>query len=166
MPSLLRITLRLIIIFAIITFAIQPFNWFCQITQKCSPFYISYYMPKRAGKMPLDIRFEITNYREDIIFFPAQKSLITVANKKHLITYHLKNSSQKTVTFRPQFSIEPEYAQKYLKRYQCLCFQQYRLKGGEEIDLTMEFEVDRDIENDKSFLRKKGEEPIVIRFKL
>jgi cytochrome c oxidase assembly protein Cox11 len=148
MSPLLRVFIRLAIVFAVIFFALQPFNWFCQITQKCRPFYFSYYLPKQEGRLPIRVNLEITNYRQNLELAAINPELTTFSNRINKVTYRAKNTSKKLIRFRTKLHIEPETIAKYVKRYQCLCMQEYRLKPGEEIDLPMEFLIDAKIEND------------------
>lgn len=165
MRLLIRFAIRFAVIFAIIVVIIQPFNWFCQLTQQCRPFYFSYYLPKQEGAMPIDVIFESTNYREDLDFRPYENAISTVTNKKNTIIYLAKNLSEKTITFRPKLIVEPEYAEGYITRYECLCSHEYKLKKGESIEMTMEFEIDRKIEKDSKFMNKP-EKSIKVRFKI
>ncbi|MBU6140860.1 MAG: cytochrome c oxidase assembly protein [Proteobacteria bacterium] len=158
----LRLALRLLGIFVIGFFAIQPFNWFCQITQSCRPFFISYYIPKEMGE-DVKVSFEITNYNQNLEFFVSQPSIDSFTNKKNLVTYRAKNLSKKTIKFRPQLIVEPEYATKYLTRYECICFRSYKLKPSEEIEMRMEFLIDKKIEEEEQFLNNRN---IKIRVKI
>lgn len=167
MPPLLRFALRAIAAIAIITFLIQPYNWYCQLTQSCSSFHLSYYMPKKEGKKEFEVEFEVSNYMEDVQFFPEEKSIMIKTNRKHTVSYQLKNLSKKSVVVRPRLIIEPQEVEKYFVRYQCLCAHQYKLKALEEITLKMEFEIDKDFEtDDDQVFERIIEQPIKIRYKI
>lgn len=164
MPRFFQIIIRLAIFCVVIFFLVQPFNWYCQITQSCRPFFFSYYMPKTKGIMPINIKFEVTNFQKNLDFRSDISELTTVTNQKNLVTYYAKNNSKKLIRFRPKLIVEPEFAEKYLKRYECLCFREYRLKPGEEIEMRMEFEIERRMESDN-----RGKDPVtemVIRYKI
>jgi len=165
MHPLLKITLQLFVAFVVIFFLIQPYNWFCQLSGSCKPFYFSYYLPKREGKVQLRLFFETLSYRENIEFFSDQTELTTVANRKNLVTYTLRNNSKKFIVIRPKMTIEPAVVEKYIKSYQCLCFQKYKLKPGQEVTVQMEFEIDKKIDTDQ-FEERVREEKIKIRFKI
>ncbi len=162
MDPKLRLALRLLAILLIGFFAIQPFNWFCQISKTCKPFFLSYYLPKRLGN-EIKISFEITNYNRGLKFSVSQTSIDSFTNKKNLVTYHATNISKKTIKFRPALIVEPDYVKDYLVRYECPCFRHYSLKSGEGTEMNMEFEVSRKIQDDKRF---KKEEVIKIRYKI
>ncbi|OFW80433.1 MAG: hypothetical protein A2887_03370 [Alphaproteobacteria bacterium RIFCSPLOWO2_01_FULL_40_26] len=165
MHPLIRLTIRLAIISFIIVAAIQPFNWFCQLTQKCQPFYFSYYIPKHQGWTPIDIVIETTNYYENIEFSAQEPAITTFPNKKTAILYNIKNLGKTPVRIRPKLIVEPQYAEKYLTKYECLCMREIRLKAKEEKELKMEFEINREIEHDAEF-EKNPDKVIKIRYKI
>ncbi len=150
MNPLLLIAIRFAAILTIAFFAIQPFNWFCQISQKCQPFFLSYYFPKEIGKK-IRLSVNALDYSEKVEFTVIKPDEETYTNNRELAIYHVKNISKKTINFRPALIVEPKYVEKYLIRYQCLCLHKYRLKAGEEIDMKMEFMIDKKIENDERF---------------
>lgn len=148
-PALL-LTIRLLAVLLIAFFAIQPFNWFCQISQKCQPFFLSYYFPKEIGKR-IRLSVNALDYSDKVEFTVIKPDEETYTNNKESAIYHVKNISKKTINFRPTLIVEPKYVAKYLIRYQCLCLHKYRLKAGEEIEMKMEFMIDKKIENDERF---------------
>lgn len=150
MNPLLRIFIRFAAILTIAFFAIQPFNWFCQISQKCQPFFLSYYFSKEIGKK-INLSVNALDYSEKVEFTVLKPEEEAYTNLKTLAIYHVKNISKKTINFRPALIVEPKYVEKYLIRYQCLCLHKYRLKAGEEIDMRMEFMIDKKIESDERF---------------
>ena len=141
MHPLLRISFRLAVIFAIGIFLIQPFNWYCQITQSCRPFSFAYYMPKREGTVPVNVVLETQNYREGLEFTSIEHSLTTVAHRKNTATYRAKNLTKRPLRFRLNFYTNSEFFEKNITRFQCPCFHEYKLKGGEVLELKAEFEV-------------------------
>ena len=150
MNPLLLIAIRFAAILLIAFFAIQPFNWFCQISQKCQPFFLSYYFPKEIGKQ-IKLSVNALDYSEKVEFTVLKPEGESYTNLKTLAIYHVKNISKKTIKFRPALIVEPKYVEKYLIRYQCLCLHKYRLKAGEEIEMKMEFMIDKKIESDERF---------------
>ncbi|MBM3579636.1 MAG: hypothetical protein FJX34_02545, partial [Alphaproteobacteria bacterium] len=145
-----------------------PYNWYCQITNKCQQFLLSYYIPREAGNDPFDITFEVTNYHKDIIFYPSITEVKeALAGKKYEIFYHVENLTKKVIYLSPKLIIEPAYAERYLIRYQCLCSRRYKLNPKERIDLRMEFEFKKEIENDETFSSSQEQnKTIKIRFKI
>jgi len=151
MPRFLQILFRIAIIFAVIFFAIQPFNWFCQLTQSCRPFYFSKLLPRLEGEEKIIVDLEILSFRRDLEFKADKQSIETVTNRLNTVHYTAKNLSNRTIKFRPMLYIKPQELEGYIRRYQCLCFHSYKLKKGESIDLVMEFEIDDKIEGNKAY---------------
>lgn len=166
MLFLIRPAIRIALISLVIVAAVQPYNWFCQITQKCDSFYFSQYLPKMKGKIPFDVMMEVTNYREDLDFRPTEPVIVTLSNQTNVVFYHAKNLSDKTISFRPQLIIEPDYAAKYFNRYECLCSHEYKLKPREERKLKMVFEIKKDIENEKNFSKQPNTNKLKVRYKI
>ena len=144
MNPLLKIILRLAIVFAVIFAVIQPYNWLCQIGRSCEPFHFSYYYPKKEGIKPITLRFVVQNYRKDLDFAVDQEILETVSGRKNNVIFRAKNLSNRVIHFRPKLQVRTEAFAKYLTRYECPCSNSYKLKKGEEIELKMRFMVDLD----------------------
>lgn len=165
MHPLLRISVRLTTIFIIVFFAIQPFNWFCSITQKCNTIYLSSFIPKREGIDNIKLKFEVTNYSQKVDFKVIQKTLTTVSGRKNVVFYRAKNVSKKHIRINPALFVKPKYVEKYLTRYECLCTRQFKIAPGEEIEMRMEFEIKNSISDDVNF-QKDPDSPILIRYKI
>jgi cytochrome c oxidase assembly protein Cox11 len=149
MPPLLRLSVRLAIAFVVIFFAAQPYNWFCQITQSCKPFYFSKLIPKKKGNIPITITTGITNYRQDIELTVLQSQFKTVSNQVNKVDYRVKNLTNRVKYLRPILHIEPEDSKKYIEFSNCICNSRYKIKPGQTLDLQMEFLLNKDIDYDK-----------------
>ncbi len=141
MNRFFHFAIRLALIFTIIFIAMQTFNGFCKITQKCSPFYFSYYLHGEEGSDPYKVVFGIDNYHTDLEFEPLESSITTVANRNNKITYRIKNNSDHFINFRIKLHVDPERARDGVVIYQCLCDSNYKLKKGEERILEMKFRI-------------------------
>lgn len=161
MNNLTRNLVRFIIALVAIFVCIQPYNWFCQITQSCRPIYFSYYFPKREGD-DIKLFFEITNYNRDLLISTDQESLDTKINRKNLVTFRVENKSAKPIKFKPTLIVEPEEAAQYLVRYQCPCSHTFKVNGKNSLEFQMEFVVDDKIRRRDDNLSEK---PIKIRYK-
>jgi cytochrome c oxidase assembly protein Cox11 len=155
MSPFLRLAIQIIVIVGVLTLAIQPFNWYCQLTQSCRPFFFSYYLPKREGKKEFPVKVEVNNYNENIEFFAEETNIKIPTNRKHVINFHIKNLSKKLIVIRPKLTITPKALSDNFIRYQCLCSQQIKLKGGEEVIAKMEFEIDKKFEDTEFFRRRE-----------
>jgi cytochrome c oxidase assembly protein Cox11 len=172
MSPIFRIFLRIAVVLFVLFFAIQPYNWFCALTSSCESFHLSSLIPKKEGTMPLEVFLEIRSYNQNLVFEPLEPSVTTVTNKKTTVTYRVKNTSKRVIRFRPNLIVEPKSFEKYLVRYECLCSHLYKLKGGEERELTMRFEISDDIDEKiiKRLTNAKRanlpEEKLVIRYEV
>jgi len=146
MPPLLRLSIRIAIVFVVIFFAAQPYNWFCQITQSCKPFYFSQLIPKRKGNMPITIKMEVTNYREDIELTVLQSEVKTVTNQVNKVDYRVKNLTNRVQYLRPILHIEPEDFKKNIEFYNCICNNRYKIKPSQTLNLQMEFLLNENID--------------------
>jgi cytochrome c oxidase assembly protein Cox11 len=147
MHPLLRFLLRSFLLFILVLLVARPYNWYCNLNQSCKPFYLSYYIPKQEGTKPIEVTMEVVNFREDLDFSVRDPLVTTVANRKNVAIYHVKNISNHVIRFSPDLYFNPINFEKFVKRYQCLCFHQYSLNPGESVDLNMEFEISSDVEN-------------------
>ena len=135
-------------IFLVILLIIQPYNFYCNLTSKCRPFYFSYLIPKREGKVEFKITPETINYIEDLIIAPEQESLTTVVNRKNIVTYTVKNDSEHFIRFRPSFYVLPEEMDQYITRFECDCSKTFKLKKGQSTTMKVEFELKREFEEE------------------
>jgi cytochrome c oxidase assembly protein Cox11 len=164
MHPLLRRLIQIAIIFTVVFFAVQPFNWFCQITQKCQPFYFSYLIPRQQGDL-VKIKLQITNYHQGLDFKAVKADFTTRTNKINTVTYNAKNNSRLPIRFRPALYIEPKNFEKYVITYQCLCANEYKLKPNEEIKLQMRFFIARKIEDEEEFVSPDGQSIFTIKIR-
>lgn len=141
MNKFFHLTIRLALIFTVIFIALQTFNGFCKITQKCSPFYFSYYLHEEEGNNPYKVVFGIDNPNANLQFEAIEPSITTVANRNNVATYRIKNISNHFINFRIKLHVDPEIAKNDVIIYQCLCDSSYKLKKGEERILEMKFKI-------------------------
>jgi cytochrome c oxidase assembly protein Cox11 len=146
MPPLLRLSIRIAIVFVVIFFAAQPYNWFCQITQSCKSFYFSQLIPKKKGNVPVTITMEVTDYRKDIELTVLQSEVKTVNNQVNKVDYRVKNLTNRVQYLRPILHIEPEDFKKYIEFYNCICNNRYKIKPRQTLNLQMEFLLNEDID--------------------
>lgn len=168
MNPLLRLLIRCAVIFAIIYAAIQPFNWYCQLTQKCKSFNLAEtFSFEKEGFTSIKVDFEVTSYREDLEFLPLESSIITVTGRKNSMTYHAKNLSTHMIRFRPTLKVEPQVFEQYITRYECLCSHVYKLKVGEAIQPEMRFAISSKILENPLFKEmRQNDKPIKIRYEV
>lgn len=135
---------RIFVIFAIILFAMQPYNWYCKISSKCQGLNLSMLIPAFEGNEPIVVNFAVTNFREGLEIFPQTTQITTVSGRKNKVKYTVKNKSGKFMRFRTVFETDPSNIEPHIKKHQCLCHQRYKLKKDEELTLTASFSLDQE----------------------
>lgn len=168
MHPLLKIFLRIFIACIAIFFLTKPFNWYCQLTQSCEPFYLSYYFPKKEGKRTLHALITAKSKFRDVDFTADHYELASVANRKNIVKFTIKNNSKKIHYVFPKMNITPPQASDYIVKYECPCLQTYRLKPKETLIVNFEFEFnekldEREAENEKN---RVHDEEIYINFNI
>lgn len=154
MHPILRWSLYLSLIIFVGFVAIRPYNWFCKISTKCTEINIADLMPSVEGNQPIRAAMEARNYRADIEFEVIDPKMInTVSGRKNTVTYSVKNLSDHTVKFRPEFSVEPKEFKEYVARQECLCFREYSLAKGESMVIPASFKFKSAI--DEELTKKK-----------
>lgn len=142
MNKFLKTLLYVALIFFVIFVAIQPYNWFCNLSKKCSAVKISKIFNEKEGNRQINIFMEAIDLRDDLDFEVVDpKMIMTVSGRDNKVFYRVTNLSKKTVTFRPQFRIEPAEYAKYVDREECLCFREYKIETGEELLLPASFKI-------------------------
>jgi cytochrome c oxidase assembly protein Cox11 len=141
MNKFFHLVIRFVLVLTVIFIAAQICNGLCKITQKCSPFYFSYYLPGEEESDLYKVVFGINNPRPNLEFEPLKPEITTVANRNNKITYRVKNNSDYAINFRIKLNVDPERIKNALLIYQCLCDSSYKLEKGEERILEMKFKI-------------------------
>jgi cytochrome c oxidase assembly protein Cox11 len=148
MHPLLKNFLRIFIVCAAIFFLIQPFNWYCQLTRSCQPFYVTYHFPKKEGTQNLKTTITAQSKFRDVDFYSDQYEVNTVTNRKNIVKLTLKNNSKKIHYVFPKMTISPPQAVDYIVKYECPCLQTYRLKPKETLIVNFEYEINEKIDSE------------------
>jgi len=130
---------------------IQPFNFICRLTNKCQPIILSYYLPNSEGKQYYEIFFLAKDLSQKLHFESKTKSILIKSGAKGEAIYMIKNITNQDLKIRPSLFFNTQNAAQYIKFYECLCFHEYKIKGGETITLSVKFKLDQKIEKDASF---------------
>ena len=142
MSPVLRALLYLALTFFAIFLAIKPYNWFCQISEKCHELVLANLIPEAEGNHQIKVLMEARDEREDIDFEVVEPKMFnTVSGRKNETTYRIKNITKHSVKFRPEFSVEPKEFTKYINRQECLCFREYKIEEGEQIIVPASFYI-------------------------
>jgi cytochrome c oxidase assembly protein subunit 11 len=81
-------------------------------------------------------------------FRPAQVSETVQIGARSLAHFTAKNLSDKPITGRASFNIEPEQSALYFHKIQCFCFSEQTLQPGQEVDMPVVYYVDPKILDD------------------
>lgn len=167
MHPLLKIFLKIFIVCVAIFFLTKPLNWYCQLTQDCKPFYLSYYFPKKEGKRNLYATVTAKSKFRDVDFIADKYEIESVTNRKNIVKFTLKNNSKKIHYVFPKINITPPEVSNYIVKYECPCLQTYRLKPKETLIVNFEFEFSEELEGPaKDDERALNKEKIYINFNI
>ncbi len=81
-------------------------------------------------------------------FRPTQVSQNVQLGGRHFTSFIARNMSDKPITGRASFNVQPEQAGKYFNKIQCFCFTLQTLQPGQEVNMPVVFFVDPKIKDD------------------
>lgn len=82
-------------------------------------------------------------------FSPIEKEITVHIGENRLVAYRVKNRSDKETRGTATYNVTPNEAGKYFNKIQCFCFEEQRLKPGEEVTMPVSFFIDPAILEDK-----------------
>jgi cytochrome c oxidase assembly protein subunit 11 len=94
-------------------------------------------------------------------FRPAQNRQTVQIGARTLAHFKARNLSDKPITGRASFNVEPEQAALYFHKIQCFCFSEQTLQPGQEVDMPVVYYVDPKILDDPD---NKGVELITLSY--
>lgn len=98
---------------------------------------------------PLNIRFNAdVSARVPWRFKPLQSEVVVLPGETALAFYLAENRSDSSVTGIATYNIAPAKAAIYFNKVQCFCFDEQRLKPGEELDMPVFFYIDPEFADD------------------
>jgi len=78
-------------------------------------------------------------------FYPKQTTIEVHPGENTRVAFYAKNESGKDMVVQAIPSVAPGLAAKYLKKTECFCFTQQKLKNNESMDMPLLFHLDRDL---------------------
>jgi cytochrome c oxidase assembly protein subunit 11 len=78
-------------------------------------------------------------------FTPTQKNVVVTPGETTLAFFTAKNKSKQAVTGVATYNVQPNKAGSYFNKVQCFCFEEQRLRGGEEVDMPVFFYLDPEV---------------------
>jgi len=80
-----------------------------------------------------------TNDKLQWSFRPCQSQIKVIPGKSSLAFYNATNKADKAIVGMATYNVAPLAAGKYFNKIQCFCFEEQRLKAGEDIDMPVFF---------------------------
>lgn len=98
---------------------------------------------------PITIRFNAdVSARVPWKFTPLQSEVVVLPGETALAFYLAENKSKQPITGIATYNITPAKAAIYFNKVQCFCFDEQRLKPGEELDMPVFFFIDPEFATD------------------
>lgn len=82
-------------------------------------------------------------------FWPTQQSLKVRVGETALAFFTAKNVEDHAVTGVATYNVMPARAGSYFNKIQCFCFDEQRLRAGEQVDMPVFFFLDPELLNDR-----------------
>ena len=150
--------------------AVPLYRLFCQVTgfggttmrATLDDAALAERMAQSAGAGTISIRFDASQDRGLPWKFAAAQPTQTVAiGQRQMAFYTARNNSDRPVTGRATFNVEPEQAGVYFNKIQCFCFVEQTLQPGEEVRMPVLYYVDPKAKDDPNM---QGVEQITLSY--
>ncbi|WVN86623.1 uncharacterized protein L203_101791 [Cryptococcus depauperatus CBS 7841] len=108
-----------------------------------------YVTPESAARKRITVHFQASSAEAlPWKFEPATKSVRVLPGETALAFYKCKNYGAKDLIGIATYNITPDKVAPYFAKVECFCFEEQRIRAGEEVDLPVFFFIDRDIMDD------------------
>ncbi|MBL4942576.1 MAG: cytochrome c oxidase assembly protein [Colwellia sp.] len=78
-------------------------------------------------------------------FEPVINEISVHPGEMKFVNFYVKNNSQRDIIGQAVPSVSPGIAAGYFQKIECFCFEQQPLKGGEDVEMGLQFYVDLDL---------------------
>lgn len=85
-------------------------------------------------------------------FEPMEREIKVHPGEMKFVKFYAKNESTRDIIGQAVPSVSPGLAAAYFQKIECFCFTQQPLKGGEEVEMGLQFYVDLELPQDISTL--------------
>ncbi|RSH93864.1 Proteasome subunit YC7alpha/Y8 (protease yscE subunit 7) [Saitozyma podzolica] len=105
-----------------------------------------YTTPDSEKRKRITVHFEATS--ADTLpwtFEPQQRSVKVLPGETALAFYTAKNTGDKDLIGIATYNMTPEKVAPFFAKVECFCFEEQKIRAGEEVDLPVFFFIDRDI---------------------
>ncbi|OFX00140.1 MAG: cytochrome c oxidase assembly protein [Alphaproteobacteria bacterium RIFCSPHIGHO2_12_FULL_63_12] len=129
--------------------AVPAYRAFCQITGFDGTTQRAEKAADRVLERKITVRFDATvNEGLDWTFKPEQVDQVLHVGETGLAFFSARNLTDRAVTGRATFNVQPAKAGIYFKKIECFCFTEQTLKPGETASMPVTYFVDPEIASD------------------
>ncbi len=147
-----KILFLLIAVFFTIFLLSKPYNQMCRAVNWCHPVSFSYLLPCFKGDKSLQVNFKAQSSIKDIKFMIIGDDSVSLrSGEKYSATFRIVNDSSQDVTLRPVRFFENGKFGQFIKFYECLCMQSYKVDAGDFVDLVMRLKIKSNFDNNAEF---------------
>jgi cytochrome c oxidase assembly protein subunit 11 len=143
-----------VLVFGVSYASVPLYKVFCQMTgfggttQRVDESSATTVKPVDGGKV-LRVDFTCSVHSEmPWKFKPTQKFVKVVPGETALAFYTVKNTASVPITGVATYNVHPPKSGLYFNKIQCFCFEEQRLRPGEEIDMPVFFFIDPEFADD------------------
>ena len=130
--------------------SVPLYRMFCQITGFDGTTMRADKPADRVLKREITIRFDATvGQGLPWTFKPEQVSQRLHVGETGLAFYAAKNLTDKPITGRATFNVQPAKAGRYFNKIECFCFTEQTLKPGEAVSMPVTYFIDPAIADDE-----------------
>ena len=122
--------------------SVPLYRLFCQVTGFGGTTQRAESAPDTVSDRIMTVRFDSTIADVPWQFEPVQREVKVRVGEPQLIHYSAHNLSGRPVTGQATFNVTPDKAGAYFDKIQCFCFTEQTLKGGEAVDMPVQFFID------------------------
>ncbi|MBX9897001.1 MAG: cytochrome c oxidase assembly protein [Qipengyuania sp.] len=102
-----------------------------------------------AGAGTISVRFDASQDRGlPWRFRPAQSTQQVAIGQRQMAFYTARNNSDRAITGRATYNVEPEQAAPWFNKIQCFCFTEQTLQPGEEVRMPVLYYIDPKAKDD------------------
>ncbi|KOS13763.1 cox11-cytochrome-c oxidase assembly protein [Malassezia pachydermatis] len=112
----------------------------------------SYQDPLNNAKMTERIRVSFNASTSDQIpwtFTPEQREIYVLPGETALTFFKAHNSSDQDIIGIATYNVIPDRIAPYFNKIECFCFEEQKIRAGEEVDLPVFFFLDKEMLEDK-----------------
>lgn len=146
-----------------VAYAFVPlYQLFCQVTGYGGTTQVAEAKSDQILDQKIKVRF-VASKNKDVPwqFTPEQDEIELFIGQDGLAYYKAKNLSNEDFTGIATYNVTPLRAGSYFNKIDCFCFEEQRLKAGQEVSLPVYFYIDPEIVNDPDL---KGIEALTLSY--